>query len=771
MMAPLSVTDGRQFSPKIEMHPPKPMNIPRVHLPSRRQALAAAILFLTGTAALPPSQAQSLFHESFDTLPLGPNVEEASVGAQVWTKTPPDGWTIDDSRMPGFGTPTYADLDGRREWAGWAFADVKWWPTVDNQRRAEFTLASGAAAIADPDEWDDAPHHPGLFNTFLTTSEISVAGKAANSLVLMFDSSWRPEFSDDGLPSFPVDPVTGDQLNDQTAIISAQWDNGASVEVVKWESDPDSPNFKRDGDFINEAALLELKNPAGARTLKLTFAMVEAANDWWWAFDNVAVGEPPMLAGIQATGIGFSARLREGLGKTINEAAPITAKLDGQTVTVSSARDGDHADTVVVGHDQAPTIFAPRSRHVAEITFRAGDGRTITDRATFVAPGYSSVSVTPTVLNVSLNETTYLTVDEPKGIQLELDGVALPGASVSVTREDLTSADGDLPDRILATHTFATVLASGSNHSLKVKYTARNGQAFEETLPFTAAKFTDIPAGLATAVDTGAEPGLRWRTHQLAGGRPANDAANVEKQLRGELGASVHDPSGQNAQGFFPLDYVNLDQAGNDAANFKNSTTAAELAVGDLPIPGIPGLDPANVDNNIAAEALAYVEIPAPGLYATTVNADDGFQLSVGNASNPSFLVLGTKLAANTTFHFRVQQAGVYLFRLLYWENSGGANVEWFTTDAAGKWALVNGPQTGATPLKAFQRRTVAEPALPVTTPTLGISAQNQAITVTFTGTLQAADSVQGPYTTVSGATSPYAVSATAAGKFYRAQQ
>lgn len=725
--------------------------------PRRGAAAAGTLLLLAGAAFTLPASAQSLFYESFDGVPLGPNVEEVSAGSLVWTRTPPTGWTIDDTQMPGFSQPDYADRDGMKEWAGWSFADVKWWPTVDNQRRAEFTLASGAAAIADPDEWDDAGHYPGLYNTFLTTKEISVAGKAANSLVMMFDSSWRPEFSDDGLPNFPVDPVTGDQLNDQTAVFTAVWDNGAPVELAKWESDPDSPNFKADGEFINEAALLELKNPAGAQKLKLTFAMVEAANDWWWAFDNLSVGEPPMLAGVNPTGVGYTIRIREALGKTVNEGVAITGKLDGQTVAVTTSRDGE---TVSVAHDQAPRIFAPRSSHEVEVTFRTGDGRTLTDKAVFVAPSYTSASATPTILTATIKETDYLVVDEAKGIQLELDGVAVP--SSSVTRGT---------DQVIVKHTFAAVPASGSSHVLKVKYTTTTAQAIEETVPFRAATFVEVPAALATAPGTGATPGMLWRTHQLATSRPANDVTNVEKQLRGELGASVHDPAGQNAQGYFPLDYVNLDQTGADAANFKLSATANELVVGDMNIPGIPGLDGVNLNDNIAAEALAYVQIPAAGVYSTSVNADDGFQLSVGNASTPDYVVIGRKTASNTTMYFRVQQPGVYLFRLLYWENGGGANVEWWTTDAAGLPALVNGPDTGVTPLKAFQRRTVAEPSLPVTTPTLGIAAQGGQVVVTYTGTLQSSDSVSGPFAPVAGAASPYALTPTGAGKFYRAQQ
>ena len=44
-----------------------------------------------------------LFEEDFEGLVLGPNVDESLAGDEVWTKTPPAGWTIDDSGVPGAG--------------------------------------------------------------------------------------------------------------------------------------------------------------------------------------------------------------------------------------------------------------------------------------------------------------------------------------------------------------------------------------------------------------------------------------------------------------------------------------------------------------------------------------------------------------------------------------------------------------------------------------------------------------------------------------------
>ena len=104
--------------------------------------------------------------EGFSSLVLGPNVDEELAGDAVWTKTAPSGWSIDDSGVPGVGNPA---LDGVTEWAGWSFADKDWWAeATGDQRRSEFTKASGTIAIADGDEWDDQDHAEGYLDTFMS---------------------------------------------------------------------------------------------------------------------------------------------------------------------------------------------------------------------------------------------------------------------------------------------------------------------------------------------------------------------------------------------------------------------------------------------------------------------------------------------------------------------------------------------------------------------------------------------------------------------------
>ncbi len=208
----------------------------------------------------------TIYSENFEGLTLGPNVDEGVAGDAVWTKTPPEGWIIDDSEVPGAGFP---EFDGVTEWAGWSFADRVWWATTaGDQRRAEFTKGTGTVAIADGDEWDDAAHDPGTMNTFMSTPEISLAGIDAGSVVLRFNSSWRPEVI-------------------QTGTVTVSFDGGAETDVVRFESDTASPFYKDHAP--NDTVTVAIDNPAGASNMVLKFGYFDAGNNWWWAVDNIVV--------------------------------------------------------------------------------------------------------------------------------------------------------------------------------------------------------------------------------------------------------------------------------------------------------------------------------------------------------------------------------------------------------------------------------------------------------------------------------------------------
>ena len=222
-----------------------------------------------------------LFAEDFNSLPLGPNVDEATAGTNVWTKTAPTGWTIDDSGVPGAGTAS----DGVTEWAGWSFADNDWWASVDDQDRSQFAKSTGAAMIADPDEWDDQAHAPGQYNAFISTPDIALQDAAVNSAVLTFDSSWRYEAP-------------------QGATVEVSFDAGTTwSQLLKFSSDTASGDFKPDN--TNETISIPVFNPTGSTTARFRFGLITAGNNWWWAVDNVKLSGTTPLDGFETWAGGF----------------------------------------------------------------------------------------------------------------------------------------------------------------------------------------------------------------------------------------------------------------------------------------------------------------------------------------------------------------------------------------------------------------------------------------------------------------------------------
>lgn len=253
--------------------------------------------------------------EDFNSVVLGPNVDEGLAGTAVYSKDGPAGWTVDNSQMPknpDTGASWEDEGQGVTEFKGWTFLDRNWWvATAGDQTRSQFTLGTGTVAVADPDEWDDKGNPDrdvGYFTSYFSSPSINIAGVQASGITLQFDSSWRPEGRDDTGPD-------GQQTNDQTAVVSVSYDGGAEVEVLRWTSVDGAPTFKPDSQ--NESVTIALANPAGATTMKVRFGLLNAGNDWWWAVDNFVVdagslpppvltAEPSDATSVQGQGITFS---------------------------------------------------------------------------------------------------------------------------------------------------------------------------------------------------------------------------------------------------------------------------------------------------------------------------------------------------------------------------------------------------------------------------------------------------------------------------------
>lgn len=187
----------------------------------------------------------------------------------------------------------------------------------------------------------------------------------------------------------------------------------------------------------------------------------------------------------------------------------------------------------------------------------------------------------------------------------------------------------------------------------------------------------NVPASVAlpaSAVNKSL-PGFKVRVIQATTqfGTLPNSIARAEAQLAGTLlqpdgvtpYPNIADTSAFNADGTFDEPAIISYNAGT--------------------IPGIPGSE--GHDDNIALEAITYVEL-TPGTYSMVVNSDDGFRVTTGDVRDRlKEIVLGFfdggRGAGDTVFNFTINAAGVYPFRLIYFEGGGGNSVDWFTANVS----------------------------------------------------------------------------------------
>lgn len=225
-----------------------------------------------------------LFEEDFENVKLDDSIEEGVKAADVWSGTGPDGWEITNENPKDLGMP---------EWRTWAIVSLEWWTqTAGDQERTQFTSKQkdgkgiGNGAVADPDEWDDwevngKPEAKSDWNGHLLTPPINIKGAAAESLVLKFDSSWRPE-------------------DTQTAEITVSFDGGKEERILLYESsgvqtlatiptlNQNEEKFN-DLELVNETLEIPIENPADAAEIVISFGVIDAKNDWWWAIDNISL--------------------------------------------------------------------------------------------------------------------------------------------------------------------------------------------------------------------------------------------------------------------------------------------------------------------------------------------------------------------------------------------------------------------------------------------------------------------------------------------------
>ncbi|MGW2179804.1 alkaline phosphatase family protein [Streptomyces sp. NPDC001732] len=284
--------------------------------------------------------------DDFDALrpSLRGPVDETKLPADAkgWTNTAPEGWTVDNSKMPAGGVT---------EWRGWAFATDEFWSNAERgQGRETNVRARDVFAVADSDEWDDKAHGAGQFDSTLISPVYRLNGAAGATV------SYATDYRVDG-------PQTGD--------VHVSYDGGAPQLVKSYRADS------------NTAEHLALTVPAGARTARLSFRYT-GTNSAFWTVDRVALDQPAPPSQLAVASLAADARL---LGRPGSDAAwKVTAHgvvrtaqgepVKGAQVTAELTADGTvHRLTGTTKKDGSVRFGATVRRGVAGATLKVTDVR------------------------------------------------------------------------------------------------------------------------------------------------------------------------------------------------------------------------------------------------------------------------------------------------------------------------------------------------------------------------------------------------------------
>ncbi|MEI8213159.1 MAG: Ig-like domain-containing protein, partial [Planctomycetota bacterium] len=219
-----------------------------------------------------PALATTLLSQDFELLPLraAPNeLAGLTPTSEDYTPNPPVGWQVDNNLMAKGGAP---------EWTGWTFAAKSFWQTQGGQSRANFTKGVGTIAVGDTDEWQDYSRESDNFNSLFRTSPIDLDSVQPNSVVLEFDSSFRPESGSSFVTPPPADNQQGKL--DVSYDGGTTWANLLTLDTTNTLGTATAAN-------VNERRTISVPNPD---TGSMLFRWgLTGTNDWWWAIDNITV--------------------------------------------------------------------------------------------------------------------------------------------------------------------------------------------------------------------------------------------------------------------------------------------------------------------------------------------------------------------------------------------------------------------------------------------------------------------------------------------------
>jgi len=259
-------------------------------------------------------------------------------------------------------------------------------------------------------------------------------------------------------------------------------------------------------------------------------------------------------------------------------------------------------------------------------------------------------------------------------------------------------------------------LLSASVHSVETTYNDLAGSSFRDSRSFTIPTYGTFLSFSKVADANTLERGFRIRPHQVDFGQP-NDLDWTEDQLAGRHGANRVNLSlagiSADADGYIAWD--------NKPIDFRNATGGAGAFSLDFSFAqvGLPGFneDSSRINNedHSALEILGFIEFAVAGAVTMNVASDDGFRLQSGPdprdvlAERLGEFNSGRVFDSGTSFDVWVEEPGVYPFRMIWENGTGGAGLEWSAVRPDGTRSLVGNPADPLS-LRTFRSRVSSPP-------------------------------------------------------------
>ncbi|MBL9136368.1 MAG: hypothetical protein JNK85_10895 [Verrucomicrobiales bacterium] len=542
--------------------------------------------------------------------------------------------------------------------------------------KTEATFPPGALANLPPELRDLTPARgtryanasDGLRFTAITQPPNSIANNGATLLLNGLDVSADLVASGDlRNRTFVYPNLTPNQFYSGSVIVADQ--NGRkSTNVLAFDTFVQGQVVQ--AEYTDYATNPELNLPSGRYQLYL---FAGATRSQWVRGERVSGGTAGAIGGFEI---------------------PNTGTIDAATVVPLTDAFGR---PVVLNSTGGPTTF--RLRQLPPATSAPKEILAVPSTASATGPYVAAVTPPSGATGVIPDTAIQAEISQGAG-QIDANSVRLKFENTDVTAQSTTtpSAGG-----ITIRYQGANFLTGGTTPTANIGFSS-GGQATDTSWTFTVAQVPTLKSSWATASGSvaGKPRGFTGRIHKAR--NDADDALfpnNPERALA-QLANTLIDPdlgqpfanegAGPNNNGsFVETDTINYEQSGVE-----------KFLPGDRPFPNLDATD----HNHIALEVVTYLDLPR-GAHRLAVACDDGFVVWAGPSASQATNQVGVRnpggSTAEVTFDVAAETAGIYAFRLLFWEGNGGADVEWYSVDPESNEKVLINASGG---IAAYQSRT-----------------------------------------------------------------